>query len=855
MIWHLATIAMPTPEIIHTAWTMGLEYNVGTSSMGLNAMTALAETAGFRPGDLFRKPPETKFPEEYKIPGHALENQVSMYAPPQDEPEEEEEVPQHQGRTGRAAAKKKKNWRPGRPQEFGRSQGMDFYADASQGGAVLPEYNRLLVSGDRRSRITPNQLSKLHNQFHTTLFALNHYRYQVSHSSAQAMLFADPARIVDEVCGAKTMNLDVEKEPPRPPPPIDGEDDDDLDGFELGRRMAQRGDGPPSPGSGQDIHRGYHETNAEINPGPGNCLMNCVSAEDRMTCPYCRGQDFAGAPSAPVAGAPSLPYSAVMPAALSLGMFYKPQDLLQWCCGEAAALDNAKAPKTGVRSDINYAKKPPGVGGAQRLDYAWVEVPGADTWFGLAARVHEGRTNGDSSTSCSRTAQMFDYHIDGLRDVFYLMSTKDNARRLPLDPAYVAEKHPENVMMDSSGQPVTKDTLLVRPKKMRMGAFGDYLAPGAEAPPRHPDAHVPDTVFQRRCDLLLRGGALPAANVIVSNRVVNTAPLRLYNECVQINTGALHDHILLLADAVSMLGAVPGLQNLQEKFCNDATGPDGFSSKKKGGGKERRERDEDEEEVHTLPYSYDLISMSISVNMIMFYNDVGPLAVEAMNSMYGESHGMRLETDDLPDLSLRFLGFNEEERQTITIPLPTQRPEGQKHVEAGDPSLESSGVSLDHVSSSLGRPATEQDLADYIGRRQGSRAMRGVTGDLFAVSTWLKHAIQSLVDRGLIEGRADEPAVVSLTNMTTCVNARVMEHASAKNLDVQWPVAKAEPRTYKAQRERRLQAASRASAAAPPKKQKLASSTHMVPLAHLVAHTPGGVPRPDRGSSSASARA
>ena len=52
MIWHLATIAMPTPEIIHTAWTMGLEYNVGTSSMGLNAMTALAETVGFRPGDL-----------------------------------------------------------------------------------------------------------------------------------------------------------------------------------------------------------------------------------------------------------------------------------------------------------------------------------------------------------------------------------------------------------------------------------------------------------------------------------------------------------------------------------------------------------------------------------------------------------------------------------------------------------------------------------------------------------------------------------------------------------------------------------------------------------------------------------
>ena len=36
----------PTREMIHQAWCMGLEYNIGTSAMGLNTLTVIAETCG-----------------------------------------------------------------------------------------------------------------------------------------------------------------------------------------------------------------------------------------------------------------------------------------------------------------------------------------------------------------------------------------------------------------------------------------------------------------------------------------------------------------------------------------------------------------------------------------------------------------------------------------------------------------------------------------------------------------------------------------------------------------------------------------------------------------------------------------
>ena len=45
----------PTQEIALFAWTMSLELNIGTSMMGINAMTVLADTFDFRFSDLLRE--------------------------------------------------------------------------------------------------------------------------------------------------------------------------------------------------------------------------------------------------------------------------------------------------------------------------------------------------------------------------------------------------------------------------------------------------------------------------------------------------------------------------------------------------------------------------------------------------------------------------------------------------------------------------------------------------------------------------------------------------------------------------------------------------------------------------------
>ena len=83
--------------------------------------------------------------------------------------------------------------------------------------------------------------------------------------------------------------------------------------------------------------------------------------------------------------------------------------------------------------------------------------------------------------------------------------------------------------------------------------------------------------------------------------------------------------------------------------------------------------------------------------------------------------------------------------------------------------------------------------------------MGGVTGDLFAASTWFNHSLATLKQRGLITGTlAKEPAARAFMDMEQCIQARVMEHACVKqdqryvNLGLQ----KATPQTYTAKEKR-----------------------------------------------------
>ena len=271
--------------------------------------------------------------------------------------------------------------------------------------------------------------------------------------------------------------------------------------------------------------------------------------------------------------------------------------------------------------------------------------------------------------------------------------------------------------------------------------------------------------------------------VLMSNNVKMTAPIRLRDDQLQFNVGAMIDHLNLTTECMLVCSRVPGLKNLQENFSGNAAAPDGLAAPvKKGATKRKAEMTVAQlalEGNARLPYSYDLIPMGISITMAKtFYNDLAENVCKTFCDEFGEEIHFKPDTSRLPEFSLRFPGYDERNRQSISLPVATQRPPEQAHCEAGDTDEERSGVSEDQVSRSIGKHATEADIESYIRRKQGMRSMRGVSGDLFAYSTWLNHTATTLVSRGLMTSDPEERALLEVADMPHCLNLRFAEGLS-----------------------------------------------------------------------------
>ena len=79
--------------------------------------------------------------------------------------------------------------------------------------------------------------------------------------------------------------------------------------------------------------------------------------------------------------------------------------------------------------------------------------------------------------------------------------------------------------------------------------------------------------------------------------------------------------------------------------------------------------------------------------------------------------------------------------------------------------------------------------------------MSGVRGDIFALSTWCKHTITTLKNRGLIRGAQMDTVVRCFLDMEHCIQARVAEAASVKKALPKFEKMEldlAEPGTYAA---------------------------------------------------------
>lgn len=535
----------------------------------------------------------------------------------------------------------------------------------------------------------------------------------------------------------------------------------------------------------------------------------------------------------------SLAMSRLLPDALDAALVYKPHALIQWAHDESALVDTQFAHSDehailGCKRipNVSRSRKETGPGGGDVIDTAWLKLEGPQysNWARMAKFIKErGKSN---------IANAFDIHINGLSDLLGLCASPDNMRRCCEQPWY-HEGAQEDAFTSSSG-----DSAASFNGVLKINRDSDYLRKFTKMEERHPGSGMrTGSELDRAVMGMFLDRKLPALDFYASNRISMSPPLRLTETGVEASVSALHSHITLCAESLMVCSQIPGLRNQQEVFSYNTPGPEGTTSAEAPvGGKRSISNDfsmppfieplkpileklwhsldpvpqhswqdvckavYDEkftpyhntfqsvlkkamEKHHTLPFSNDCISIMISWSMAeMLYDDYSHTQIEKYNELQVRDDDgdvvplfeTPLRADRMPHLSMRYVGFSEQSRQTISMPLATKRSPDFLPVQASDPDEMTTGITKEHVSKILCRNATRAEVREFISNKQGTTSMRGVEGDLFATSTWLKHAVTSLEERGLVSG--DCTATSALACANSCANARFAEVASRRKL-------------------------------------------------------------------------
>lgn len=814
MLWECVPLLQPTREMIHQAWCMGLEYNIGTSSMGLNTMTIVAEICGRQVGDWFKVP----LAPDVSLDTYAMEDDELTDFSIQHETDHKRKAAAEKARAARAQNNNGVNNANADPVDVAPIPINQAWKGVSPDAQRLPELQRMFSSPE--SVITEAVLDNAKADLRGKRETRSEYRFTCSRSELQNVMMTDAQALVrsalgedDTICttdldarpggsAAMAMNVDAgmpenQGRVPRAPSRAASVASTTASGQDLASRargeyLYRNGRALDDDEKDDDIIWGFHCLRAKDYPGSINCeLQHNPTREHQLICPYCCS-DVPDVGSVDVieqqlqATTLSLGASCIWANQIEAAMFYTPQTVIQWVQGKAATVDQDGCVAMNTRPVGNfgdYRSKTSSATGAARVDIAWWQGRGEQwkSWHKAAEFI---------KNTGNRTVMEFDMHVDGLRDCLYLCSTRDNARRCPEEPRLPGSMRPEQAMLDIKGGKVGEHTACVKIAPYRVpGVKGsgqyNFVPDDHQHLPRHPNSRVPDSMMQRRMDSLIHGGRLCALNVLTSNKVINSPPWRMNpSDGLQVNVGAVHDHVALVAEAVVTCAKHPGLRNMQEEFCNNQPGPEGLSAPKpkEVSGQKRKTSAVQAVQgaVHTLPYSYDIVAMALAMDTAsMLYDDAGQLEVEKAMQKNG-SLGLNLTFNSLPHVTLRYIGYASTNRQTISLKIGASKPEGQEHVEAGDPEQSAAGISMAHVRRSLGKKITSDDVTKYISRKQGARSMGGVTGDLFAASTWLRHTVASLRERGLVQGTADEASIKVFADMEQCIQARVRELKSEK---------------------------------------------------------------------------
>lgn len=458
--------------------------------------------------------------------------------------------------------------------------------------------------------------------------------------------------------------------------------------------------------------------------------------------------------------------SCVFADAVQLGILHRPQAIVHWCSGRNATIDEVgPCVALGTAPGYNFAKSLHR--GTCGWDSAWLTRPETNGWLGFA-RGLMGRNH---------TCRIFDLPLNGMRDLCYLMSTRDAARRITSTP-YLPPSM-QNTFVNQNDEPVTSGTYFIKMRGIKDTRDNTTFEHGKEGAPRHPYSKVPNVALQRSLDFAMSHGRFPAMMPVISNKVTTEPPVRIVYEGsnskeVQLNTASALEHTRMIAEAVLRCSVQPGMEDEQERFCDDIQGPPGLAvpidpASPPGSGMSTK-----------LPYSYDIMSIALTLDaMSRFYDPVGRSYCDYYRSMYGASLGLDVTFEKLPHMSLRFVGFPEKNRLLLSHKIPETRNPVFGAIEVADENLETElcTTTCALVSLSLSHDASDDEISRHMKARAGSRAMSGVTGDLLSMQTWVTHTCTALTERGMVSG-VEDVVVAMVQDEPYGVRQRVVELAS-----------------------------------------------------------------------------
>lgn len=463
--------------------------------------------------------------------------------------------------------------------------------------------------------------------------------------------------------------------------------------------------------------------------------------------------------------------SSIMATVVQTCCVYNPLAVAHWCADRSTGKEHCGIKELGTADGLMFSER--NTTGACKWNTAWVRQNGGDGWKGFA----------NSIINSNPICKMFDLSSNGLRDLFFLLSTRDNARRCTEEPRVPYSKEKRLAFQDDAGHAVGDLSLSIKMRGLVDSRFSHDLRPGTNELMRHPYAKVVDVEVQRCVDLMSRSGRLPAVMPMISNNVRDAPPVRLVavddKKYIELNMSAAIEHTKMLAEASFRCSMQPGMENIQEAFTDGSTGPSGLQI----------DKSESSSSDHTtmFPFSYDMLSISFALDAMERYYDPDMNSYLAMyKDAFGDTLNFNPTKDDLPHMCMRFVGLADmKSRALLSVPLKAKQSQAFKSVEVSDDAeaTEDEFTTFKHLQLSLGHEPSDEEIERYVKSRAGSRAMSGVTGDLLSMTTYFQHTLTTLKERGMVMGEDDVVAHV-VADDPYGLRMRVAEIAGRKINDI-----------------------------------------------------------------------